>query len=75
MIQYLKSCTYAKILTYIDEPQTKEMANMSHNSKALTQKFNENMKNLLFLSPVYQSIRDIDLVSTSILLICFKINN
>lgn len=74
MIQYLKSCTYAKILTYIDEPQTKEMANLSHNSRALTQKFNENMKNLLFLS-VYGSIRDIDLVSTSILLICFKINN
>ncbi|PWA51704.1 hypothetical protein CTI12_AA459710 [Artemisia annua] len=40
---------------------TAEMANMTHNSKALTQKFNENMKNLLFLSPVYESIRDIDL--------------
>ncbi|PWA96131.1 hypothetical protein CTI12_AA041350 [Artemisia annua] len=40
---------------------TAEMANMTHNPKVLTQKFNENMKNLLFLSPVYESIKDIDL--------------
>ncbi|PWA52673.1 hypothetical protein CTI12_AA451070 [Artemisia annua] len=39
-----------------------EMEEMSYNLKANKSKFEENMNSLLFLSPVYQSIKDIDLM-------------
>ena len=53
-------------LTNIDEPQTQNMENMALNSKQIKTMFNETMTNLLFVSTSYQSIRDIDLVRTSI---------
>ena len=59
------------IFVFIPDEQTTEMASMAHNAKELTQKFTENMNNLLFLSP-YDSIKDVDLVNTPILLICLR---
>ena len=71
MIQIFENL-FTCALTYIDETQTSEMEGKAHNSLDNKKKFAENMANVLFLSPVYQNITDVDIVSTFILLVCMR---